>query len=84
MMPSSSPGVSFATLTKGESRVRVVNEASPIFGQLGTYIRRVYQSSEGWVRMDAVLPPELQSGRIDKDKQLHYCVLFPDEVEAVQ
>lgn len=74
----------FGTLTKGASRVKVTNDASPLAGKLGTFVRRVTQSAEAWVRMDDELPVELQSPFKDGDpRKLTDIVVFPDEVEAV-
>lgn len=72
------------SFNKNVVRIRVVNEASPLAGKLGTFVRKVTRSDEAWVRMDDELPVELQSPFKDGDpRKLTDIVVFPDEVEAV-
>lgn len=73
----------FATLTKGVSRVRVTDETSPLVGECGTFLRRVSQSSEAWFRMDNELPAVLQSDFKNEERKEHEAVLFPDGCEVI-
>ena len=75
--------MALSSFNKNVTRVRVVNEDSPLAGKMGTFVRRVTQSSEAWVRMDEELPEALRSPFPDESRRLHNTVLFPDECEAV-